>query len=63
MVSNPVEITIKIQILLPNHPKVLLSPEGKNHPLIQNSSLRLVAWLVSEADLGLLQHPRWSALR
>ena len=41
------KITIKIPILLPNHPKVLLSPEGKIHPLIQNSSLRLVAWLVS----------------
>ena len=41
------KMTIKNPILLPNHPKVLLSPERKIHPLIQNSSLRLVAWLVS----------------
>ena len=41
------KMTIKNPILIPNHPKVLLSPEGKTHPLIQNSSLRLVAWLVS----------------
>ena len=40
-------MTIKNPILLPNHPKVLLSPEGKTHPLIQKLSLTLVAWLVS----------------
>ena len=38
--------TFKNSILLPNHPKVLVIPEWKIHPLIQNSSLRLVAWLV-----------------
>ena len=40
-------MTIKNPILLPNHPKVLLSPEEKIHPLIQNLPLRLVAWLKS----------------
>ena len=40
-------MAIKDAILLPNYPKVLLSLEGKIHPLIQNSSLRLVVWLVS----------------
>ena len=47
------KMIIKNPILLTNHSKILLRPEGKIHPLIQNSSLRL-AWLVSEADLGLL---------
>ena len=41
------KMTIKNPIFLPNHPKVLLSPEGKIHPLIQNQSLRLVTRLVS----------------
>ena len=41
------KMTIKNPILIPNHPKVLLSPEGKTHSLIQNLSLRLVALLVS----------------
>ena len=41
------KITIQNPILTPDHPKVLLSPEGKTHLLIQNSSLRLLAWLVS----------------
>ena len=41
------KMTIKNLILLPNHPKVFLSPEGKIPPLIQNLSLRLVVWLVS----------------
>ena len=41
------KMTIKNPIFLPNHPKVLLSPEGKIHPLIQSSSQRLVAWLAS----------------
>ena len=41
------KITIKNLILLPNHPKLLLSPEGKFHPLIQNLSLRLLVWLIS----------------
>ena len=40
-------MTIKNPILLPIHPKVLLRPEGKTHPLIQKLSLTLVAWLVS----------------
>ena len=41
------KITIKNPIFLPNHLNVLLSPEGKIHSLIQNSSQRLVAWLAS----------------
>ena len=41
------KITIKNPIPLPNYPKFLLSPEGKIHPLIQNSLLKLVTWLVS----------------
>ena len=41
------EMTIKNPILMPSHPKFLLSPEGKTHPLIQKLLLILVAWLVS----------------
>ena len=41
------KMTIKNPILMSNHPKVLLSPEGEIHPLIQDSSLGLVAWPVS----------------
>ena len=33
--------------LLPKHQKILLNPEDKIHPLVQNSILWLVAWLVS----------------
>ena len=40
------KMTIKNPILLSNHPRVLLSPEGEIHLLIQNTSLRLVASLV-----------------
>ena len=40
-------MTIKNPIILPDHPKVLLSTEGQINPLIQNSSLRLLAWLAS----------------
>ena len=40
-------MTIKNPIVIPNHPKVLLRLEGKSHLLIQNSSLGMVAWLVS----------------
>ena len=40
------EVTIKNLIFLPNYATVLLSPEGKINPLIQNSLLRLVARLV-----------------
>ena len=47
MVSNPVENDYQKLISLTKSSKVLLSPEGKVHPLIPNSSLRLVAWLVS----------------
>ena len=42
------KMTIKTPILTPNHPNVLLIPEGKTHRLIQNSIPRLVAWLVSD---------------
>ena len=34
-------------MLLPDHPKFLRSTEGQINHLIQNSSLRLVAWLAS----------------
>ena len=44
------KMTIKNPILLPNHPKFLLSP-GEINPLIQNSSLRLVAWLSGKVYL------------
>ena len=40
------KMIIENPILYSNHPKVLLSLEGKIHPLIQNSSLRLAAMLV-----------------
>ena len=41
------KIIFKNTISSSNHPKVLFSPERKIHPLIQNSSMRLVTWLVS----------------
>ena len=47
LVSNPVENDYQKPIILPDHPKVLLSTEGQINPLIQNSSLRLLAWLAS----------------
>ena len=43
----PLKLTIKNPMLLPDHPKFLRSTEGQINHLIQNSSLRLVAWLVS----------------
>ena len=41
------KMAIADPFLLPKHQKILLNPEGKIHPLVQNSTLRLVAWLVS----------------
>ena len=41
------KIIFKNTISSSNHPKVLFSPERKIHPLIQNSLMRLVTWLVS----------------
>ena len=41
------KIAISDPFLLPKHQKILLNPEGKIHSLVQNSTLRLVAWLVS----------------
>ena len=40
-------MAISDSLLLPKHQKILLNPEGKIHPLVQKSVLRLVAWLVS----------------
>ena len=47
------KMTIKNPVILPNHPKVLFSPEGEIHPLIQNSSLRLVALFIFRQSLSL----------
>ena len=47
MVSNSVENDYQKSNSVTKLSKTLLSPAGKIHPLIQNSSLRLVAWLVS----------------
>ena len=33
--------------LLPHHPQLLRNPQGKLHPLIENSNLQLVAWTIS----------------
>ena len=41
------KMAIADPFLLPKHQKILLNSEGKIHPLVQNSTLRLVAWLVS----------------
>ena len=40
-------MSIQTPILLPKSLQLLTSPSGKIHPLIENSSLELVAWLVS----------------
>jgi hypothetical protein len=42
--------SIKIPLLLPSFHRLLLNPSGESHPLLQDSSLRLVAWLVSGID-------------
>jgi hypothetical protein len=34
-------------ILLPTHPRLLLSPTGTTHPLVQNGSFHLAAWRIS----------------
>ena len=45
--STLLKMAISNAFLLPKHQKILLNPEGKIHSLVQNSTLRLVAWLVS----------------
>ena len=41
------KLAIADPFLLPKHQTIFLNPEGKIHRLVQNSTLRLVAWLVS----------------
>ena len=45
----PLLLSMSIQqpILLPNIPNLLTNPLGQTHPLIQTTSLDLVAWMVS----------------
>ena len=45
------KMTIKNKILLLNHLKFLFSPEGKIHPLIQNSSLNYQANFIFKKDI------------
>ena len=43
-------MSIQAPILLPQFPELLENPSGLVHPLLQNSSLNLVAWLLSGID-------------
>ena len=47
MIANPVKNDYQKSNSVTKSSKVLLSPDGKIHHQIQNSSLRPVAWLVS----------------
>lgn len=40
-------MTVRDPILLPPQDYLLLSPEGKTHPLIVNKTLKLVVWKIS----------------
>lgn len=40
-------MTVRDPILLPTQDNLLLSPEGKTHPLIVNKTLKLVVWTIS----------------
>ena len=44
------EMSIETPILLPPHPKILLDPQGNEHPLIKSDTLCLAAWKVSGED-------------
>lgn len=41
------EMSIRHPLLLPTTRDLLKNPKGEIHPLVQNKSLRLVAWTVS----------------
>jgi hypothetical protein len=41
------QMAVAKPILLPPHPKLLLSPKGEPHPLMGSSELRLAAWKIS----------------
>ena len=43
-------MAIQVPLLLPVFPGLLSNPSGLVHPLLQDSSLKLVAWLVSGID-------------
>lgn len=45
-------MSIQDPILLPIFPQILTSTMSQTHPLVQNNSLRLVAWLVSGDPLA-----------
>lgn len=40
-------MTVRDPILLPTQDNLLLSPEGKTHPLIENKTLKLVVLKIS----------------
>ena len=46
--SKLLDMSIQIPILLPSYPGLLTNPKREVHRLLQNQSLRLVAWKVSE---------------
>ena len=48
----PMAMAMSIQspLLIPSFQELLSGPAGQTHPLLQNSSLDLVAWLVSGKD-------------
>ena len=43
-------MSIKNPILLPWRKDLLKNPKGEIHPLVQNRTLKLVAWTVSRLD-------------
>ena len=40
-------MSIQVPILLPKSAQLLTNPSGGSHPLVERSSLKLVAWLLS----------------
>ena len=41
------DMAVETPILLPHHQRLLLNPQKEIHPLLKDTSLNLVAWLVS----------------
>ena len=35
-------------LLLPQHPNLLRNPQGETHSLLQNQTMRLAAWIITE---------------
>ena len=52
------QLSIQNPILVPHRWNLLLNPQGEVHPLIQNQSLQLVAWMISGKESKLREYHR-----